>query len=73
MGVASDAEAAVIEPVHLLKALLDADENNIAAIIKRIGADPAMLAKNVDDEIGKMAKATGGAMPMAIPGTTSSA
>ncbi len=68
MGVASDAEAAVIEPVHLLKALLDADENNIAAIIKRIGADPAMLAKNVDDEIGKMAKATGGAMPMAIPG-----
>ncbi len=68
MGVASDAEAAVIEPVHLLKALLDADENNIAAIIKRIGADPAMLVKNVDDEIGKMAKATGGAMPMAIPG-----
>ena len=68
MGVASDAEAAVIEPIHLLKALLDADENNIAAIIKRIGADPAMLAQNVDDEIGKMAKATGGAMPVAIPG-----
>ena len=68
MGVASDAEAAVIEPIHLLKALLDADENNIAAIIKRIGADPAMLAQNVDDEIGKMAKATGGSMPVAIPG-----
>ena len=32
MGVAGDAEAAVIEPIHLLKALLDADENNIAAI-----------------------------------------
>ncbi len=68
MGVASDAEAAVIEPIHLLKALFDADENNIAAIIKRIGADPAMLAQNVDDEIGKMAKATGGSMPVAIPG-----
>ena len=68
MGVASDAEAAVIEPIHLLKALLDADENNIAAIIKRIGADPAMLAQNVEDEIGKMAKASGGAIPMAIPG-----
>ncbi len=68
MGVASDAEAAVIEPIHLLKALLDASENNIAAIIKRIGADPATLSQNVDEEIGKMAKASGGAMPMAIPG-----
>ncbi|WP_165047308.1 MULTISPECIES: ATP-dependent chaperone ClpB [unclassified Adlercreutzia] len=68
MGVAGDAEAAVIEPIHLLKALLDAGENNIAAIIKRIGADPAQLARNVEDEIGKMAKASGNAMPMAIPG-----
>ncbi|MDO4290865.1 MAG: ATP-dependent chaperone ClpB [Eggerthellaceae bacterium] len=67
MGVAGDAEAAVIEPIHLLKALLDADENNISAIIKRIGADPAQLAANVDDEISKMAKASGG-MAMTIPG-----
>ena len=31
MGVAGDADAAVIEPIHLLKALLDSDENNLAA------------------------------------------
>ena len=67
MGVAADADAAVIEPIHLLKALLDAGENNLAAIIKRIGADPAMLAKNVEDEIARMPKSTGG-MGMSIPG-----
>ena len=32
MGVAGEADAAVIEPIHLLKALLDSDENNLAAI-----------------------------------------
>ncbi len=68
MSVAGDAEAAVIEPIHLLKALLDADENNIAAIIRRIGADPAILKQTVEDEISKMAKASGGSMPMAMPG-----
>ncbi len=67
MGVAGDADAAVIEPIHLLKALLDSDENNLAAIIKRIGADPVWLAQNVSDEIAKMPKQTG-ATPMAIPG-----
>ena len=67
MGVAGDADAAVIEPIHLLKALLDADENNLAAIVKRIGADPVWLAQNVADEIAKMPKQTGAA-PMAIPG-----
>ncbi len=67
MGVAGDADAAVIEPIHLLKALLDSDENNLAAIIKRIGADPVWLSQNVSDEIAKMPKQTGAA-PMAIPG-----
>lgn len=33
MSVAADADAAMIEPIHLLKALMDADENNIAAIM----------------------------------------
>lgn len=67
MGVASDVDATMIEPIHLLKALIDADENNISAIIKRIGADPVWLAQNIEDEIAKMPKATGSAMPMAVP------
>ena len=67
MGVAGEVDAAVIEPIHLLKALLDSDENNLAAIVKRIGADPVWLSQNVADEIAKMPKQTGAA-PMAIPG-----
>lgn len=67
MGVASDVDATMIEPIYLLKALIDADENNISAIIKRIGADPVWLAQNIEDEIAKMPKATGNAMPMAVP------
>ena len=51
----------------MLKALLDSDENNLAAIVKRIGADPVWLSQNVADEIAKMPKQTG-ATPMAIPG-----
>ncbi len=66
MGVAGDADSAMIEPIHLLKALLDVDENNISAIIKRIGADPVWLSQNVSDEIAKMPKQTG-ALPMAAP------
>ena len=57
MGVAGEADAAVIEPIHLLKALLDSDENNLAAIVKRIGADPVWLSQNVADEIAKDAQA----------------
>ena len=67
MGVASDAESAVIQPIHLLKALLDADENNLAAIIKRIGADPAQLERNVNEEVERGPKSQGG-MPMPMPG-----
>ena len=66
MGVASDAESAVIQPIHLLKALLDADENNLAAIIKRIGADPAQLERNVNEEVERGPKSQGG-MPMPMP------
>ena len=67
MGVASDAESAVIQPIHLLKALLDADENNLAAIVKRIGADPAQLERNVNEEVERGPKSQGG-MPMPMPG-----
>ncbi len=66
LSVAGDADSAMVEPIHLLKALLDADENNLAAIIKRIGADPVWLAQNISDEISKMPKATG-SVPMSIP------
>ena len=67
MGVAGDVQSSTIEPIHLLKAMLDASENNLSAIIKRIGADPAQLSRNVDDAIAAMPKASGSSMPMAMP------
>ena len=54
MGVAGDAQSSTIE-------------NNLSAIIKRIGADPAQLSRNVDDAIAAMPKASGSSMPMAMP------
>ena len=66
MSVASEAESAVIQPIHLLKALLDSGENNLSAIIKRIGADPVQLERNVNEEVARGPKSQG--VPMAMPG-----
>ena len=51
MDIASKHEAATTEPLHLLDAILSADENNLKAIITRIGADPAVLKQRVDAEV----------------------
>ncbi len=67
MGVAGDADTSSVEPIHLLKALLDSGENNLSAIIKRVGADPAMLKSSVNEAIENGPKVTGGVMGMPIP------
>ena len=67
MGVAGDNDASIIEPIHLLAAVLDASENNLEAILKRVGADPAQLKRNVADAVAAKPKSTGG-MAMAMPG-----
>ena len=56
---AAEIEASSVEPIHLLKALLTAAENNLSAIIKRIGSDPARLLANVEAELKKNAKVHG--------------
>ena len=66
MGVAADAEAGQMEPIHLLKALLDSDERNIQAIIERVGADPDQVEAAVDDAIAHEPKITGDARQMGI-------
>ena len=45
IGIADDANAGAVEPVHLLSALLTSGERNISVIIERIGADPKQLAR----------------------------
>ncbi len=59
LGIAGDNDNSIVDPLHLLAALLDANENNLSAIVKRIGADPAQLRGKTYDEIGKLPKVTG--------------
>ncbi len=59
IGVATDAEAGSVEPVHLLKALLDSGERNLSSIIERVGADPRAIALAVDEQIAREPKVSG--------------
>ncbi|MDR1712871.1 MAG: AAA family ATPase [Coriobacteriales bacterium] len=68
MGIASDLESSMVEPEHLLKALLDRREGNINSIIERVGADPEVLNRQITEEIEKAPKVSGNAaLPMAVP------
>lgn len=59
IGIASDAQAASVEPIHLLAALLTSGERNISVIIERIGADPKQLASATQQAIDRAPKAEG--------------
>ncbi|HIT45718.1 MAG TPA: ATP-dependent chaperone ClpB [Candidatus Aphodovivens excrementavium] len=73
LSIASDAQASQAEPIHMLKALLDSKENNLAAIIKRIGADPAAMRANVEAHIESMPKVSGSNAPFGMSGIPSQA
>lgn len=59
IGIASDAQAAAVEPVHLLAALLTSGERNISVIIERIGANPQQLATATQSAIERAPKVDG--------------
>ena len=61
MGIASDAQAGNVEPIHLLSALLAASERNIGVIIERIGGDPSQLAAIVQRAVESAPKVSGDA------------
>ncbi|MEY8562749.1 ATP-dependent chaperone ClpB [Eggerthellaceae bacterium 3-80] len=65
--IASENESSQAEPIHMLKALLASQENNLSAIIKRIGADLFQLNANVDAEIAGMPKISGAGAMSGIP------
>ena len=67
LSIASDAQAAQADPLHLLKALLGMKENNVCAIIRRIGADDAQLSVNVDAAVARMPKTSGAGMMQGMP------
>ena len=59
IGIASDAQAGSVEPIHLLAALLTSGERNISVIIERIGADPKQLAAATQQVIDRAPKVEG--------------
>ncbi len=59
IGIASDAQAGAVEPMHLLAALLGAGERNISVIIERIGADASALAAAAQKAIEGAPKVSG--------------
>ena len=59
MGIAADAQAPAMAPIHLLAALLDSGERNISAIIERIGADSGSIRAQVQNVIDRAPKVTG--------------
>ena len=59
IGIAGDANAGAVEPIHLLSALLVSGERNISVIIERIGADPKQLARATQQAVDSAPKVSG--------------
>ena len=66
IGIASEAQAGAVEPIHLLKALMSTGEHNLKAIVERIGADPRLIEQQVDAKIAGMPKVSGGIAQMGL-------
>jgi ATP-dependent Clp protease ATP-binding subunit ClpB len=58
-GIADEADQQVIEPEHLLKALLDQAEGIVRPVVQKVGADPDAIGREVDAAISAMPKVTG--------------
>ncbi len=70
MSIASERDAGSVEPLDLLDALLTSGENNMKAIITRIGADPQALRHRVEERMKNLPKVTnpmGAAMGIDMP------
>ncbi|WP_270848058.1 ATP-dependent chaperone ClpB [Candidatus Collinsella stercoripullorum] len=66
IGIASDAQAGAVEPIHLLSALLTGGERNISVIIERIGADSAQLSRATAEVIERAPKVSGDGAQMGM-------
>ena len=70
VGIATDANAGQLMPVHVLKALLSSGEHNLRAIIERVGADPATIEAQVDDAIARQPQVSGDTAQMGMSDAT---
>ena len=58
-GIASEMDAATVEPEHLLKALLDQADGIVRPILGKVGADPAALDVAVDEALASAPRVSG--------------
>ena len=59
---AQEYQHATIEPEHLLLALLQQEGGVVPAVINRIGADPALLERSVEQALAAKSRASGASM-----------
>jgi ATP-dependent Clp protease ATP-binding subunit ClpB len=57
--VATDNNNQEITPEHLLAALLEQKEGVVLPIIKKVGADPDVIKREIEEEIGRLPKVYG--------------
>src|SRR5262249_18811638 len=64
---AEQSSHAQIEPEHLLVALVDQREGIVPELLRKMNVDPARVARNARDLVGKLPQAYGGAQPGISP------
>jgi ATP-dependent Clp protease ATP-binding subunit ClpB len=67
-GIADDSASQVIEPEHLLKALLDQAEGIVRPIVQKVGADPDALEVRLDTAIESAPAVSGDGLQQASIG-----
>ena len=58
-SLAEDAHQQQIQPLHLLKALLEEEQGVVRPLIQKIGANVGQLAQQVDGELKRLPRVTG--------------
>ena len=56
------------DPLHLLAALLEQADGTAAPLVRAVGADPALIAKEAADQIGRLPRMHGATT--SAPGVT---
>ena len=57
--IALTSEQQAIEPAHILKAMMNVDENVIPFILKKVGVNPEMIQSGIDNIIKSYPRASG--------------
>jgi ATP-dependent Clp protease ATP-binding subunit ClpB len=65
-GIAADAGQQVIEPEHLLKALLDQAEGIVRPVVQKVGADPMAIEADVAAGIEALPKVSGAGLQVGV-------